>query len=230
MIAMTRKSAAVAHKEWTRSTSTAESIGRLVEMGLLTVTTIGGWRPPKGEEYPKPHDDELVVFEAYYPKGFGVSVHPFLGALLSYYATSLYNLHPNSVLSVAIFIHMCEGYLGVYPYFNLFRHFFCVKAKGVPGGSQIARGVYINLRDGMKVQYLSIPLKSLMRDLVPKMVLRAAGGGMAYVVRCHFHPQDQRELVGAPKRGGDAGGKSHSIVLHSDLFNCAPKVFVECLS
>jgi hypothetical protein len=65
---------------------------------------------------------------------------------------------------VSIFSTLCESFLGIQPHFNLWRHFFCLKKKGGAGGSKVARGAYLNLRDGMKTKYLNVPLSSSMKD------------------------------------------------------------------
>jgi hypothetical protein len=150
--------------EWMKSTSIESSIHKLVDGGVLPDATIGGWRPSNGESYPDPHPGELVVFEDFYLCGFGNPCHPFLRKLLDYYKVSLCNLHSNSILSISIFINFCEAYLGIYPHFNLWRHFFCLKKKGGSKGSKIARGAFLLLRDHMKAQYLNVPLNTSMRD------------------------------------------------------------------
>jgi hypothetical protein len=69
---------------------------------------------------------------------------------------------------VSIFITLCESFLGIQPHFNMWRHFFCLKKKGDDGGSKVARGAYLNLHDGMKAEYLNVPLSSSMRDWYKK--------------------------------------------------------------
>ena len=82
------------------------------------------WRPARGESFPTPHGDELVVFEDYFYREFGIPIHPFLYGLIEYYAISLCNLGPSSILHIFVFIHFCEAYLSVLPHFDLFCHFF----------------------------------------------------------------------------------------------------------
>jgi hypothetical protein len=106
--------------EWSKSLSTKVSINKLVDARVISKQSLGGWRPPHGESYPEPNPGELVVFEDFYLHGFGILCHPFLRKLLDYYKISLYNLHPNSILSVAIFINLYEGYIGIPPHFSLF--------------------------------------------------------------------------------------------------------------
>jgi hypothetical protein len=63
---------------------------------------------------------------------------------------------------VSIFITLYESYLGIQP------HFFCLKKKGGAGGSKIAGGAYLNLQDGIKVEYLNVPLSLSTRDWYKK--------------------------------------------------------------
>jgi hypothetical protein len=48
--------------------------------------------------------------------------------LLEYYRLQLRHLSPNSIALVAIFIHLYEMYVGVWPSVRLFRRFFMLKA------------------------------------------------------------------------------------------------------
>jgi len=61
-----------------------------------------------------------------------------------------------------VFIHFCEGYLGLLPHFNLFRHFFWLKKKG-GGGSKVVDSVYLQLRDGMVGEYIPMPLNTSLK-------------------------------------------------------------------
>jgi len=126
-------------------------------MGVLHNQELGGKKAPVGESFPNPRPGEIVVFEDFLKSGFGVSVHPFLQGLLLYYEIGIYNLHPNSILFITTFIHLCEAFMGIEPYFDLFRYLFYLRKKGAHGRSKIVGGVYLNLRDGMKTCYLSCP-------------------------------------------------------------------------
>jgi hypothetical protein len=35
------------------------------------------------------------------------------------------NLNPNSILQIAVFVALCEGYLGIRPNFALWKYYFC---------------------------------------------------------------------------------------------------------
>ena len=113
------------------SISNEVGLNWLVEDGMLSDRVTAGWRPAHGESFLTPRGDELVVFEDYFYRGFDVPIHSFLRGLIVIYEISLCNLSPNSILHVSVFIHFCKAYLGILPHFDLFRHFFCLKARGV---------------------------------------------------------------------------------------------------
>ena len=147
-----QKKGGVTAKEWWKSRSNEQTIEDLIAMGVLHNKALAGWRAPKGESFPDPQPGEIVVFEDFFKRGFGIPVHPFLQGLCLYYEIGICNLHPNSILLISTFIHLCESYGGFQPHFDLFRHLFCLRKKG-SGGSKIAGGAYLNLRDDMKAQY-----------------------------------------------------------------------------
>ena len=96
----TKKAATrVSHdKEWVPSLMGETELNEMVEVGVLPDRVIAGWRPADGELYPMPHTDEVIVFEDYFWRGLGLSVHHFLRDLLELWGVSLCNLHPNTIL------------------------------------------------------------------------------------------------------------------------------------
>jgi hypothetical protein len=64
-------------KEWEPSESTEASLTKLVEAGVLPAKEMVGWRPPTGESFPTPNTGEVVVFEDYFIRGFGLPAIPF---------------------------------------------------------------------------------------------------------------------------------------------------------
>jgi hypothetical protein len=52
----------------------------------------------------------------------------FFLTLLEYYGLQLQHLSPNSIMLVAILIHLCEMFKGVQPLVQLFWRFFILKA------------------------------------------------------------------------------------------------------
>ena len=146
-------------EEWVSSVSNEVVLNQLVVDDVLPDRVTPGWRPARGESFPTPRGDELVMFEDYFYHRFGVLIHPFLRRLIEYYAISLCNLGPNSILHVPIFIHFCEAYLGILPHFDLFRHFFCLKSHG-GSGSRVVGSAYLQLQDRMVGQYIATLLNT----------------------------------------------------------------------
>ena len=64
---------------------------------------------------------ETVVFRSFYKKGFALPAGAFFRGLLFFYRLDVTHLKPNSIAQIAIFIHLCEAFLGIAPHFNLWR-------------------------------------------------------------------------------------------------------------
>ena len=77
-------------EEWVSSISDEVALNQLVVDEMLLDRVMAGWRSTRGESFPTPRGDELVVFEDYFYCGFGVLIHPLHG-LFEYYAISLCN-------------------------------------------------------------------------------------------------------------------------------------------
>ena len=89
-------------------------------------------------------------------------MHPFLWDLLEYWGVSLCNLHPNTILHIAVFIHFYEAYLGILPHFHLIRHLFWLKKKG-GGGSKVVNSVYLQLLRWDDGEYIIVPLNTSLK-------------------------------------------------------------------
>jgi hypothetical protein len=103
----------------------------------------------------------MVVFKSFYEKGFALPVGAFFRRLLHFYGLEVTHLKPNSIAQIAIFNHLCEGYLGIAPHFNLWRALYHIKGhpsnvrRNVVGGAAFSlchRRVYpdFELRDTNK--------------------------------------------------------------------------------
>jgi hypothetical protein len=89
-----------------------------------------------------------------------VPPHPFLRSLLWYYGLELHHLTPSGVLHIAVFITLCEAYLGVDLDLDLRKYFFCVRRLQDPEAElTISRGTVIHVKSGHGVDpYLEIPM------------------------------------------------------------------------
>jgi hypothetical protein len=87
-------------------------------------------------------------------------------AILHNYGVELHNLSPNSISQAAIFVAVCEGYLGIAPHWDLWTHFFSAELFASPMGERRVRaavrasGCILQLRQSRASQYIPAVLAS----------------------------------------------------------------------
>ena len=91
----------------------------MVERDVLSEKQISGWKCCFGEEFSMEDMTETVVFWSFYEKGFALPAGAFFRGLLFFYGLEVTHLKPSSIAQIAIFIHLCEAFLGIAPHFNL---------------------------------------------------------------------------------------------------------------
>ena len=97
----------------------------LIHRGLLRAwISAEEWLLPGEEDLPSPPDGYIVSFTHFHDHGFMTPTLRFLQGLLHYYKIELYHLNPNGIQHMAAFVALCEGFLGISPHFDLWRHFF----------------------------------------------------------------------------------------------------------
>ena len=67
------------------------------------------------------------MFKSFFEKGFALPAGAFFCELFYFYRLEVTHLKPNSIAQIAIFIHLCEGYLEIAPHFNLWRALYHLK-------------------------------------------------------------------------------------------------------
>ena len=105
-----------------KSTSTSVSLKKLA----------GGGRPPHSWDHgegtggtePEPVLGRMVAVEDYILFGFLPPPSEFLILVLNFYGLSLLHLNPNSIAFLSIFSHLCEAYIGVEPFLDLFHFYY----------------------------------------------------------------------------------------------------------
>lgn len=95
--------------------------------------------------------------------GFGLPASDFFRRLLHYYGVELQHLNTNSILQIAIFVHLCEAYLGIDPHFQLFRYLFRMKVTSATHNRCVGRAG-LQLRQGMKDLYIPYELKQSVKE------------------------------------------------------------------
>ena len=100
----------------------------MVATGVLPLNTDPArpvWIAPESTETePKPPSGYVVSLAQLHERGFGVPTGRFLRALCRHYEVELHNFAPNTVSQAAVFVVVCEGYLGVKVHWDLWRHLF----------------------------------------------------------------------------------------------------------
>jgi len=94
------------------------------------------------------------MFKAFVERGLGIPVCDFLWALLFFRGIQLHHLTLDSILHIAIFVHLCEAFLGIYPHFDLFKSMFFLNP--YPNFKNVARvgGANLKLRPEMVGKYI----------------------------------------------------------------------------
>jgi hypothetical protein len=153
---------------WPSSTVVVGDLEALVVDGLLRPLSGGAqpeWIAPS-EADPTPPPGYVVSFIPFHERGFGVPASHFMRALLHYYEVEVHNFNPNSIAQAAIFVVVCEGFLGIEPHWDLWTHLFSAElfastteAKKVHMAVR-ASGCTLQLRPGRAQLYIPAILVS----------------------------------------------------------------------
>nr|AAX92792.1 retrotransposon protein, putative, unclassified [Oryza sativa Japonica Group]AAX94985.1 retrotransposon protein, putative, unclassified [Oryza sativa Japonica Group]ABA93345.1 retrotransposon protein, putative, unclassified [Oryza sativa Japonica Group] len=104
-----------------------------------------------GGTEPEPVLGRMVAVEDYILCGFLPPPSEFILPVLNFYGLSLLHLNPNSIAFLSIFSYLCEAYIGVESFLDLFRFYYelrWMEPKKVSGC------LGFRLRDGLKSRYI----------------------------------------------------------------------------
>jgi hypothetical protein len=130
----------------------------LVETGVLPPKELCVWRIWCGVTIPTEDTHEVVIFVPFLIQGLALPASPFFRGLLNFYSLNLTHLNPNSVLQIAVFVHLCEAFLGILPHFGLWKYLYHCRPGMAGGQHHLVGGASVKLRQGRKVEYSDIPL------------------------------------------------------------------------
>nr|AAO66546.1 retrotransposon protein, putative, unclassified [Oryza sativa Japonica Group]AAS01971.1 retrotransposon protein, putative, unclassified [Oryza sativa Japonica Group]ABF99974.1 retrotransposon protein, putative, unclassified [Oryza sativa Japonica Group] len=132
-----------------KSSSTSVSLKKLQEDGALPGR--GTMEREAGGTNPQPVLGRMVAIEDYILCGFLLVPSEFLLLVLNFYGLSLLHLNPNSIAFLSIFSHLCEAYIGVEPFLDLFRFYYELRWME---SNRVSGCVGFRLRDGLKSRYI----------------------------------------------------------------------------
>jgi hypothetical protein len=100
------------------------------------------------------------VLTSFFKRGSGLPTCEFLRSLLHHYEIELVHLNPNSILQIAIFVHLCEAFLGVPMIFSQFKSYFLLKYQPSADNKVIGGvGLQTHPRSG----FLDLPMKTSLK-------------------------------------------------------------------
>ena len=74
---------------------------------------------PEREVSPAPEEGERVVFRSHLMRGLGLPASSFFRSFLEFHGLQPHHLTPNTMVLLAAFATLCEGFLGVLPTIQL---------------------------------------------------------------------------------------------------------------
>ncbi|KAM0900633.1 hypothetical protein ACQ4PT_020475 [Festuca glaucescens] len=148
--------ASKASLDWTASTISKREENKMRLLGLIS-SAESDFRHPGSASRPKPPKGFTVMFVAFLQRGLSLPAHEFLRSLLFFYGIQLWQLTPNSILHLSIFITVCEAFLGIDPHWGLWRKIFYVKRHNGNEGPHVVGGVGFVVRK--EVNYFNFLMK-----------------------------------------------------------------------
>jgi hypothetical protein len=118
------------------------------------------WRTDFKAPVPIPNPSEIVMLKSHVERGLSMPLSLFFTNLLKFYGLQLHHISPNSLVSVAGYAALCEGYLGIRPRVDLFQLFFSVRANYEDDGSLRTCGTVCFLPRRSKEYPFIMPLDS----------------------------------------------------------------------
>ncbi|KAK1645316.1 hypothetical protein QYE76_063121 [Lolium multiflorum] len=154
----------MAAKGWRKSKVTKESLIPYVAAGIIPEFKRERWRVPAANEVePLPRPVEFVLFLSFLDRGLALPTSDFFRQLLSFYNIKVSDLGPHIVQQIALFVALCECYLGCPPYFPLWVSIFHGRANRtsksdrslIPNG-----GITFQVKSGENFIDMALPKKA----------------------------------------------------------------------
>ena len=140
------------------------AISSLVSRRLLRPRSVVQCFSAEGHDRPYERVAETVIFKSFVERGLGIPVCDFLQGLLFFWGIQLHHLTPDLILHIAIFVQLCEAFLGIHPHFDLFKSLFSLNP--YPNLRNIARvgDADLQFHLGMAEKYIPYSLRRRIGD------------------------------------------------------------------
>ncbi|KAE8821692.1 hypothetical protein D1007_00098 [Hordeum vulgare] len=116
---------------WLGSDICADHIDALRHRRMLPPASLVAVRIPGAETALKPQEGEVVVFDEHFYRGFGLPASTFFSNFLTFFSLQPHLLAPNANLQLALFVVLCEGFLGIEPHLDLWQSLFFFKQESI---------------------------------------------------------------------------------------------------
>jgi len=158
----------IAADDWRPSSMMERRLLELEREGLLRPRTSSSrpeWIAPAADHRePRPPTGYVVSFAKFHRHGLGAPPSRFMWALCHHYGVELQHFSPNAVTAAAVFVAVCEGYLGMMPHWDLWLHLYQGELFNAPGGSA---GVRKPVRAGCLNLVLKTGKSEMPREYIP---------------------------------------------------------------
>jgi hypothetical protein len=148
------------HGYWQKSNVKDSDVQTMEGEGTVASQAESGWRTDFKAPVPVPNPSEIVMLKSHVERGLSMPPSLFFTNLLKFYGLQLHHISPNSLVSVAGYAALCEGYLGIRPRVDLFQLFFSVRANYEDDGSLRTCGTVCFLPRRSKEYPFIMPLDS----------------------------------------------------------------------
>jgi hypothetical protein len=123
------------HGYWQKSCIKDSDVQTMEGKGTVAPQAESLWRTDFKASAPIPNPSEIVMLRSHMERGLSMPPSLFFTNLLKFYELQLHHISPNSLVSVAGYAALCEGYLRIHPRVDLFQLFFSMQANYEDDGS-----------------------------------------------------------------------------------------------
>jgi hypothetical protein len=108
------------HGYWVKCHVKDAHVQALENEGTVAPQAESHWRIDFNALVPAPNSTEIVMLKSHVERGLSMPPSSFFTNLLKFYGLQLHHIAPNSLVSVASYAALCEGFLGIRPRVDLF--------------------------------------------------------------------------------------------------------------